>query len=137
MAYDHYQLESKVATAVDIASAGSVGLFSVGYQPVIVRAVVAVITTTNTVAATVLTITHRPTAGSDTSETTVDTITIPINGAAGLAYYVNGLEELLLPGEDLQITTDGGGTAGNANLHVFYEPKWEQPVNIADMVLSA
>lgn len=138
MAYNHDVMQFQVgASGVDLATAGSIGTFTPGYQPFMVQAVAVVMTATNTVAATVLTITLRPTAGSNTSETTVDTITIPINGAAGSVYYVHQLETKVMPGMDLEIATDGGGTVANGTVIVYGNFSWDNPQSNSDMILSA
>lgn len=139
--YDHQKIDFTLAQAADIATAAdpiaTARLFP-GYQPLLVRAVWAVITTLNSVAPSILTFKFRPTPGSATGEVTLGILTIPINAAVGNVYYEKVAVEPVkcTPGGEIVCQTDGGGTAGNATVGVSAEPAWETPANNTRMIAA-
>lgn len=137
MSYSHFQTDVRVAEDASLASAAVVGTLSPGYQPVIARAAALVITTAADDDG-VLTLKHRPTAGSSSGETTVDTFSYGTGNAAGSVVYVDGFEQKVAPGEELVFeVTDATPTAGNAHCVAFTQPCWEHPDNNDNMTESA
>ena len=89
----------------------------------------------------VVTVSKRPTVGSDTGRTTIATITIPTGVAAGKVYYKDVDDIVLDPGNELMfaVTTAcaGAGAAGKAvSLFECYDQP-ETPANQSNMVASA
>lgn len=141
MSYSHFQTDQRLAEDASLASAAVIGTLSPGYQPVIARAAALVVTTALDNAG-VVTIKHRPTAGSSSGETTVDTISYDnaagIGAAAGDVIYVDGFEQKVAPGEELVFeVTDATPTAGEAHVVAFVQPCWEHPDNNDNMTESA
>lgn len=137
MAYTHTKLERQF-TNLAIDTAADAGYFSPGMVPHILRAVAVIITTATTVDATVVTVDHRPTAGSDTARSAAkSTINIPTAAAAGAVYYEDNLDWETAPGEELVIASDGGCTAGDASVVLYLEPRWEVPGNLTNMIATA
>jgi hypothetical protein len=139
--YDHQKIDAQLVVAGDIATAADPiagARYTVGYQPILVRAIWATITTVNTVAPSILTFKYRPIAGSAAGEVTLGTLTIPINAAAGNMYYEKVAVEptKCLPGGEVVVQTDGGGTAGNASCGFFGEYSWDSPGNNAKMIAA-
>lgn len=137
MSYSHSQIDVRLAEDAALATAAVVGTFSPGYQPVVVRAAALVITTAAD-ASGVVTVKHRPTAGSTTGETNVGTISYGTSEAAGTAVYLDGFEQKVSPGEELIFeVTDATPTAGNAHCVAFMQPCWEHPDNNTNMAATA
>lgn len=131
MSYADYQIERELV-ASDIGPAALV--VTPGYSPIVLRAVAIVITTTTSVAANVFTINHRDPAGG--AATVVDTVTVPSGTTAGSVIYLDGLDQLVKPGEDIQIVGDDGAT-GAGVITAFFEPAWDTPANNTNMTESA
>jgi hypothetical protein len=139
--YDHQKMDIQIVAGVGIEAALDpipTAQWYPGYQPILVRAVWAVITVANTVAPTILTYKFRPTPGSAAGEIVLGTLTIPINAAIGNVYYERVAVEPVkcTPGGVVVVQTDGGGTVGNATLGVFAEHSWEHPSNNARMIAA-
>ena len=135
MSYTHAQRDIMVATNSAIINAAGSVFWAPGYQSFCLQAVAAVVTTTLDTAACVLTITKRVTAGSNTSEVTIDTLTIPNTTAAGKVVYVHGLDTIISPGDEIEIAGDGGSTAGVAHIVIYGYTVASSPTS--DMILSA
>lgn len=116
--YDNQQDILVATNSAIINAAGSV-FWAPGYHSFHLQAVAAVVTTTLDTADAVLTITRRVTAGSNTNEVTIDTLTVPNTTAAGQVVYVDGLDTIIAPGEEIEIAGDGGSTAGVAHIVIF------------------
>jgi len=147
MSYDHQKMDIMIAPMADIATLGDPVLnttialparWFIGYQPLLVRAVWACITIANTVAPTILTYKYRPTPGSASGEIVLGTLTIPINAPIGNMYYEKVAVEptKCLPGGEIIVQSDGGGTAGQAAVGVFAEYSWDAPGNNSKMVAA-
>lgn len=141
MSYDHQKMDQTIIAAADIVTAAdpiALARYFPGYQPILVRAVWAVMTTANTVAPSILTFKFRPTPGSAAGEIVLGTLTIPINAAIGSVYYEKVAVEptKCTPGGEIVVQTDGGGTAGNATLGFFGEFSWDAPGNNTRMVAA-
>lgn len=117
--YSNTQMDILVAANSTIVNAAGSVFWAPGYHSFRLQAVAAVVTTTLDTADAVLTITRRITAGSNTGEVTIDTLTIPNTTAAGQVIYVDGLDTIIAPGEEIEIAGDGGSTAGVAHIVIF------------------
>jgi len=139
--YDHQKIDQTIVAAADIVTAAdpiALARHFIGYQPIMVRAVWAVLTVINTVAPSILTFKYRPVVGSAAGEVVLGTVTIPINAPIGTMYYEKVTTEppKCLPGGEIVVQTDGGGTAGNATLGFFGEFSWDVPANNAKMIAA-
>lgn len=133
MAYDHNQREVLIATGASTASLAVIGLYTPGYQPVILRAV-ALVFTTAAAAAGILLVKKRPTPGSASGETTVATINFDATtGAAGKVVYVDGIEVKCIPGEQLAFEITDVAASGVVEIKALVEESWEVPQNNTDM----
>ena len=113
-------LDVVTATTAAIDTAGDMLVFTPAV-PVDIVSFGVTLTTTTSVAVTVLTLDKRPTAGSDTARTAAQsTITIPIAAAAGKQYRANFQPIEINPGEEVVIQTDGGSTAGDGFCFISY-----------------
>jgi hypothetical protein len=144
MAYDHQKVYHRAipvgaenTTAVSFTTTGIKATFSPGIRPMKLRAVAVVVSTQMTVTPPVLTIKHRPTAGSATGETTVDTITVPLAQTAGKIVYVEDLNQLVRPGEHIVFDVTTAATAGAGDIIAEFDPVWESLANETDATLSA
>lgn len=135
MAYTHTQYEVMVAKDASLASATDIGDWAPGYVPhKIVSAAIVFTTAVDATGATA--IDKRPTAGSDSSRTALDTINYTTTlGAQGLIVYWEPASEVIInPGEEIVFeVTDATPSAGNGHLVLLVEPVWEQPANNSDM----
>lgn len=135
MGYPHYQIEAKVHSGSDgdLASAADLATWRPAYQPIIVRALAVHVTEQLDADATVE-LDHRPSNGSDTGREQVAEMTVPSGASVGNIYYQDGFEQLVKPGGELVVETDGGATTdGAADVYIFYQPAWDQPANNSDM----
>lgn len=137
MAYNHFQMEVMVSKNDAMLSTAAQAYWAPGYQPVRIRAVAVVVTTAVTDTAATVDIILRPTAGSTSGETSLDVITVPTTAAQGDVIYVDGLDTIVSPGQELEFDGGGEGTAGAGHIILFYEPSWEHPANNSDMTASA
>lgn len=135
MGYAH-QKEYHRTNAASFASTGIKATFTAGLIDYKLRKVAVVITTQMTVTPPVLTIRHRPTAGSATGQTTVDTITVPTASVAGKIIYVAGLDTLVSPGQQIVFDVTTAATAGDADIVAEFDPCWEILSNVANAALS-
>lgn len=134
--YDH-QKEYPAAVGASFASTGIKHTFSPGLTPAVLRRVGVVVSTQMTVTPPVLTIKHRPTAGSASGETTIDTITVPTALVAGKVVYVEDLNQKVMPGEQVVFDVTTAATAGVGDIVPEFDRQWDIPQNDADMSLSA
>lgn len=118
MSYDN-QFEIMVAANSGIINTAGSVYWAPGMKAFRLQGVAAVVTTTLDTAACVLTITKRITAGSNSGEVTIDTLTVPNTTAAGKVIYLKDLDTLIEPGEEIEIAGDGGSTAGVAHIVIF------------------
>lgn len=131
------QKEYVSAIAAAFSSTGIKLTYSPGIRPMKLRAVAVVVSTDMTVTPPVLTIRHRPTAGSATGQTTVDTITVPLAQTAGKLAYVEDLDQLVKPGEHIVFDVTTAATAGVGDIVAEFDPSWESLANNTNAVLSA
>lgn len=148
MSYDHQKnfllLPDTATPAADdydiaLGTSGVVAAQPVtGGIPMMVEAAFAQVVTTFDTADTVLTISRRPTPGSDTGKVSIGTLTIPNAAAAPNVYYKEFTTPTKVsPGEEILIETDGGTTNGTAILSLRMRPVWEHPSNNTKMIASA
>lgn len=104
--------------------------------PTKVLAVACTITTQNTVTAAVLALDRRVTYGSDTGRLEVKQITLPIAAVIGKVVFSLPINQVFQPGEQLVIELLTASTAGAAHVDLWVEPAWEQPVNLANGLVS-
>jgi hypothetical protein len=102
--------------------------FSPALRPFVLRQVAVAVTTAAATNA-VITIRHRPTAGSATGQTTVDTITVPAARAAGDVIYLKGLNQRVEPGQDIEFLVTTTAAAGSVDLAADFDPAWDQIAN--------
>lgn len=141
MAYHHQKVMHRetlaAGTGILFSSTGIKSTFSPGIMPHKLRKVACVVATQMTTTPPVLTIRHRPTAGSSTGQTTVDTITIPTTAAAGKIIYVEDLDQKVSPGEHIVFEVTTAAAAGGADIIAEFDPIWEGLANETDASLSA
>lgn len=137
--YSNEQQDILVAAADAMLSTAASKFWAPGYSPFHLKAVAVVVTTGVTTTAAVVTITKRVTAGSNTNEVTVDTITVPVVATAplGTVVYVDGLDVTVSPGEELEFAGGGEGDAGAGHIVIFGNFLPPDPANNTDMVVSA
>lgn len=138
MSYDHQAIDFLIApreTLDDAENPLTNGMFEVGSQPVIVRNIWATVTTVQASASNILTFKYRPTPGSASGEVTLGTLTITA-GAVGRQFYKEITPYKAMPGGQIVVQSDGGGT-GSATLGFRGTPSWESPANNPAAVLSA
>lgn len=140
MSYSH-QMEQRLVNQVTAIAmqtpAIKARLINTGLFPLRVVGAAVVIEVAMTVTAAVINITHRPTIGSATGETTLDTITVPTARAIGDVVYVTGLDKRVLPGEEVTMTLATASTAGSGHFIINTVPDWDGPGNNSNMFLSA
>lgn len=137
--YDHQKMDLTLVRAVSIVPANPVAgsPMQIGYQPVLVRAVWACITTITAAAIITLTYKYRPTPGSATGEIILGVLTIPVAAPVGNMYYEKVAVEptKCLPGGEIVVEAVGAGT-GSATLGVFAEHSWDIPANNPRMIAA-
>lgn len=106
-------------------SAGIKKTYSPGVTPQKLRSVAIVITTQMTVTPPVLSVKHRPTAGSAAGETVKTTLTVPLARLPGEVVYRKNLDILVKPGENIVFDVTVAATAGAADIVAEWEPVWE------------
>lgn len=128
------------------ASAAVHGEFvNAGPHNIVITAIMALVTEiiANDTAAAVVTFKKRPTPGSATAESTIDTITFPDGTAVGKVLYARPATPVsIAPGESLCIDhttqgTDGSSSSGKCIYDWEAEFDKEQAANQTDMVASA
>jgi hypothetical protein len=98
-----------------------------------VRAVAIVIHTALSVAASVITVNKRVTPNSEVGAVELGTITIPATGAIGEVYW-GEFDDVISPGDQLSVLSDGVTTTGAGRVVVAVEPAWESPENNSSMI---
>lgn len=141
MSYDHQKDQAPLiafaAASVSLASAAEVAVVYPGLRKMRVRRIGITVTVSPTTTPPVVSFRHRITPRSATGQTVIDTITIPVGAAIGSIYYVDGLDYVIPPGDELQAEVTTAAAAGSGILHVESEPIWEVEANNSNMVLSA
>lgn len=137
-----YHLEQQdilVAAADAMLSTAAVKFWAPGFCPFHLKGIAVVVTTGVTTTAAVLTVTKRVTAGSNTNEVTIDTITVPVVATAplGTVLFVDGLDTIVRPGEELEFSGGGEGDAGAGHIVIFGNFMPPDIGNNTDMVRSA
>lgn len=143
MAYVHETIQQRMdpaavaGTGITLGAAAKMGVVCPGLQPMEVRGVAYVVTTTCTVTAPVIGLYLRPTAGSDTSRTLVKSVTAPLaSWAAGNTIYSNFDGIKVLPGQDILAEVITNPTAGAAFAIAMYHNSWDSAGNNTKMVAS-
>jgi len=138
--YTHGSYEWMLGRAQVVTSTGDKLFWSPGLTPWVVRGWAAVITTAIQAAdQAIVSLDRRPTAGSDTGRVNdmVGSLTIPGGTVAGKAYYKDGFQAKIVPGEEAVVEVTDASAAGAATFILFLEPSWDEPANNANMVKSA
>jgi len=118
-----------------ITTTGIKATWGPGYQPVKIRAVYLIITTTPTVTPPVVNFYRRPTAGSETAKVLIKALNPSLAQAVqGNVIFADGLDVQINPGEDISVDVGTASTAGAAIMGAFTESAWEKPGNNARMV---
>lgn len=143
MAYTHetiqVRLDNPAATGVGITltSTPDLGIFSPGLQPIEVRGVALVVTTTCTTTAPVINFYLQPAASSETSRVLIKSITAPLASfAAGNVIYANIDGQKIVPGQAIQAEVGTSPAAGAGFAVVMYHNSWDAPGNNTKMVAS-
>jgi hypothetical protein len=148
MAYDH-QMDQLVISAITAATGqgaalsavAKIGEYAPGHQPVEIRGVSVVVTTTATVTAPVVDFYRRPTAASDTARVLIKRLNpVLASWAAGNTVYSNlegttTLSTTINPGEDVCAEVSTAATAGNGHACIMFQTKWQHPANNTKMIL--
>lgn len=140
MAYPHIKYEIYKAEIVNqnlAAATGDKAFWSPMYVPHYVRAVGVVITTSCT-GTGVVDFDFRPTQGSDTNRVSnggIARINL-LTTAQGKTIYKDGLNQLVIPGNEVVIKLTTAAGAGNGTPVLYVEPSWERPLNNTNMVLT-
>lgn len=134
--YDHGIREVHVKDDASLASTGIIGTWAPGLVPHIVRA--AAIVVSNTVgAAGVVKLMYGDAGLATTQGTEIDAINLATTHAAGEAVYVEGLDQEVVPGEEVIFDmTDAAASGDTGHLILLVEPRWERPANNDNMVES-
>jgi hypothetical protein len=121
-----------------LTSTGDKLFYSPCVMPLNVRAFAVTITTALATNPLLVTLEHRPTAGSDTGRTVVATLNVLVaNGGQGKNVYKLALNKSVKPGEELVIKVGGTApTAGAANFGILVEPSSETPANNTNMAAT-
>lgn len=139
--YTHGKDEHMLLTNTGVASTGLKGRWAPGFKPVIVRAAGVIVTNTLATSAALVVSLRKQNAGSTATadRTVIDTITVPASRAAGKGQYVDGLNQEILPGEEVQmvVTTAAGATGDAAHGIIYVEPRQEEPGNLTNLTESA
>lgn len=145
MSYAH-QMTQQILSAITVATgqgaalsaAADIGVFAPGLQPVEVRGVAVVVTTTATVTAPVVDFYRRPTVGSDTNRVLIKRLNPAIGSwVAGNTIYADVDGTVIKPGEDLIAEVSTAATAGNGHAIAMIAPHWDTPANNSKMVKVA
>jgi hypothetical protein len=79
----------------------------------------------------------RITAGNDAGRIELDTLEIAGGAPQGRVSYVKVANApQLVPGDELVVELLNASVAGTAHIDIWVEQTWEEPANIADMVVS-
>lgn len=143
MAYVHetiqQRMDSAAASGVGITLTGTpdLGTFSPGLQPIEVRGVALVVTTTCTTTAPVINFYVEPAAGSETSRVLIKSITAALSAfAAGNVIYANIDGYKILPGQAIQAECGTSPAAGAGFAVIMYHNSWDSPGNNTKMFAS-
>lgn len=130
--------EFRLAEAATLKTGSNHGTFQPSYQPVVIRACVAQVTTTiasNDAGFFNAVFTKRDrVTGSNIA--TVATVRLSAGNAVGKIVYKDQLDVKVSPSEDIVVASSGIGD-GAASFYIVYEPSPETPANNTDMVESA
>lgn len=122
--------EARLAEAAALKTGSNHGTFQPGYQPVVIRAVAALITTAQGSNDANCIFTKRDLVTGSSLSTT--TMTLGSGLAAGKVVYRDGLDIELSPSQDIVVSASGNAN-GAASFFVAYEPAPEVPANNTDM----
>ena len=138
------QMEQEIISAITIATgegaaltaAADIGVFVPGLQPVEIRGVGIVVTTTATVTAPVVNFYSRPDASNDAGRVLIHSLTAPLaNWIEGnVIYEMLNENAIIRPGGDFIAEVATTATAGNGHVTILFNPSWEMPVNNTNMI---
>jgi hypothetical protein len=97
----------------------------------------AVVGTSPTVTATVITYYYRPIYGSDTGIVTLGTVTIPVGATIGKVYKKNIAPYSVKEGGEIRIAVSTTSTAGGGQPYVVVEEDCEADANSSNVIISA
>lgn len=135
MAYDHTQYEVFMANDVDLNSGAAIlATWAPGLVPHMIRGLA--VTVTNAIgAAGSLTFEIVTANGAIDSGTDAGIIVLPNTTAIGKVVYDFDLDNVqIYPGQELIVhSEDVCAASDTGNVHIFVEPRWATPGNIAAM----
>jgi hypothetical protein len=134
--YTHQKQIYSVAAAA-LSSTGVKLTITAGIHALILRNVIAVVTTQPTTTPPVITPKRRPTAGSASGEVALATVTVPLATVAGKGIYKMGYNTRIEAGENLVLDVTTAAAAGAADLIAECDVAPEMPGNNADLTASA
>lgn len=130
--------EFRLAEAATLKTGSNHGTFQPGYQPVVIRACSAMITTviaSNDAGVLNAVFTKRDrVTGSNIA--TVATLRLSAGQAVGKVVYKDALDVKISPSEDITVASSGIGD-GAASFYIVYEQAPETPANNSDMAATA
>lgn len=134
--YDHGIREVFVTNDADLGSAGLKGTWAPGLVPHIVRAAAVVVS--NAIGdAGVMRIAYGAAGLATTQGTEIGKINLATTHTAGEVVYIEGLDEEVVPGEEVIFDlTDACAASDAGHLILLVEPRWERPANNSNMVES-
>lgn len=124
---------------VTLAGTGVIARYTAGAQGCTVRRVSFVLEVATSATAATIQIIKRPTPGSTSGQTVVQTMTFDVVTAQGATVYSPDLDLRLAPGEQVVINQTVAATGGTTTIPVLeIDPDWEAPGNFkAAMLLKS
>ena len=136
MAYTHSKNEVMMsATALSATTSGVVAYYAPGYVPHIIRGCAIVYTATaNTSSGLTVAFNHLDNTSGSTASAIATLVGVSSDLAGHVVYKTVTSEVVVQPGEQVQLDITGAAS-GDCNFYpiLYVEPKWEQPVNNANM----
>lgn len=121
-----------------LAAAADIGAWVPGLQPIEVRGVAVVVSTTATTTAPVVDFYRRPTVGSDTNRVLIKRLNpVLAQWLAGNVIYADVEGTHINPGEDLIAEVSTAAAAGNGHVCVMFQTRWQNPANNTRMIKVA
>lgn len=117
--YDYKGLNIAPKSSMSFASVAAIATFSM-QRSTDVYALNAVVFTSPTTTATVLTYAYNPTPGSTTGQVVLGTVTIPVGAAIGKVYKRNIKPVSIPEGGELVINVTTASAAGAGQAYVVY-----------------
>lgn len=143
MAYDHqmqqHRMDAPPITGLGVAITGTpdLGVYAPALQPIVVRGVAFVVTTTCTVTPPVINFYRQLSPGVEAGRVLLKSITGLIGAFdAGEVVYAHIDSVAIPPGEAVQAEVGTSPTAGAGFAVIMFQPKWDSPLNNLKMTLS-